>query len=834
MYRTNDTRIFLSSLIAALRHHRLVFIARIECSYQVIFRMPFATLTVSIVFGYFAAFSSVHPFLIYLFMTFLVCRYAFGLFRALYGSGIRLISLQFIGLVRKPGYKHFPMNVLFLAVLHMMSFMLTYQGIRSDIIKAEGFDKLSTENSTHELRGLVISEEKETDQYCSYIIRINDGVKVLLYTKPDTELLCGQGIEFLGDINAFPGLRNPGGFDLAKYYRSRGIFYSVFTKNNLIIISNPSVVQRIINSAFGISEKIRDDIVLFWGEVIGQDKAGFLSAVMFGIKEGMNSDVKSAMRMSNLSHLVAVSGLHISMIIAPVISLISMTGIDRNSKKAIGIVALIFLGFLTGYTPSVSRAVLMNLLSILNSATNRKNSPINNLCFSSLILLYICPYYIGNQGFTLSFSATFGIIIFSKKIEDCLIKIGVHQCCSSLLATFCAAQIGMFPTLIQMPGRQSTILVFISLVAAMPAQAICFLAFPLTVLAMIINVIATDLILAKTILLPLYFLSDILTFLSSIGQKAYYSATALRDISVFCIFGAILISAIFYCKRRRALRIIVVGVILSIFLGLFMFLSTQYQQPIATLIVADVGQGDCIILITKTRCIVIDGGDEKNGEYALLPILDYFGIYRPDLTLLTHLHRDHFVGLLEAASQDRIQYVGTPYFESSEDNILQDIQPMKAIDLFEVKAYSEVRISDAVKIQILSPIIPVENGGNEDSLVILLQALDFTALLMGDSGFATEQRIIHQYSQLFERIGEIDLLKVGHHGSKLSTSDEFLEMINLKNAVISVGKNYFGHPSEDAINRLKNAGSEIFRTDFDGAVIVYVYNNYYKIETMLE
>ena len=118
-------------------------------------------------------------------------------------------------------------------------------------------------------------------------------------------------------------------------------------------------------------------------------------------------------------------------------------------------------------------------------------------------------------------------------------------------------------------------------------------------------------------------------------------------------------------------------------------------------------------------------------------------------------------------------------------------------------------------------------------MVILLQASDFSALLMGDAGFETEQSILNEYDHLLRELGGIDLLKVGHHGSKYSTSDAFLNGINPQYAVVSVGKNYFGHPSPDAMQRIENCGAETFRTDWHGAVIVYVYNNHYKVETML-
>lgn len=833
MYRTNVARLLLERHMASFRHNRLILLARVAFACQVIFKLPFATLTLSIVFGYHAAFSSIHPFLVYFSMAFLFCLYTIGLYQTSILSGFKVNPVLFIRGGRHLREKHVPMCVLILLALHLMSFMVTYNGIRSDIMRAEVLKRFSTDDSLHEFQGLVISKEKESDQYCSYIFRISGGVKMLLYTNPDTELICGQGIEVIGKVNAFSGVRNPGGFDSAKYNRSKGVFYAINIHKEPIVVTHPSILRKGLNYAFQFSEMIRDDMVLFWEKIFGEEKAGFLSAVIFGLKDGMNYDLKSAMRKSNLSHLVSVSGLHVSMIIAPIISVISMTGIDRNRKKVICVVALLLLGFLTGYSPSVSRAVLMNILSILNAAMNRKNSPFNNLCFSSLILLYISPYYVGNLGFVLSFSATFGIIMFSKKFANHFSQIGVTQFISTSLATFCAAQIGMLPVLIQMSGRQSVVLIIIALIAALPAQGICFSIFPSSILALIFDRIFSNIIFAKIFLLPSYILLDILAGLSSIGQKAYFSATALRDMPRSWIIAAIVVSTMFLQQRKNTVRILILCASVLIFVGGIEFASSKKDKPIATLIISDVGQGDCIILLTETRCIVIDGGDENNGERVLLPLLDYYGIYKPDLTLLTHLHRDHFAGLLEAANHDRIRRIGTPYFQTREELSVQDDDQWETVDFFEVRAGSELRISDTVTFRILSPQRPTENGGNEDSLVILMQVNDFSALLMGDSGFATEQTIMNEHAQLFENLGEIDLLKIGHHGSKYSTSDAFLEMIDPSYAVVSVGNNYFGHPSSDAMHRIEHSGAEIFRTDYDGAVIVYVYNNHYKVETML-
>lgn len=826
-------RLLVRRRMANVLHNRQYVPARIEYFCQIIASFPFATLSLSIILGYHAALSSIHPLSAYVFLAIFVGAYILCVSHSSFGMRVGTALLKPYPLQSRLRNIFAENCVPVLAILHSIAFLCTYNGIRTDIARSETISQLNRTEVSQEYRGQVISEAKATDQYRSYIIRIDEGVKILLYSNVETELACGEGVQFFGKLNTFSDIRNPGGFDAAKYYRGKGIFFSIYLDQAPIVVSSPIMLRSVLNYCFRISGDIRDVIINFWTDCLGEDKSGFLSAVMFGLKESIDPDIQSAMRMSNLSHLVAVSGLHVSMIIAPFISFISMAGIDRNKKKIICVGALIFLGFLTGYTPSVSRAVMMNLLSISNSATKCKNSPINNLYFSSLVMLGMCPYYVGDLGFILSFTATLGIILFSEKINNLLSNFVSAKWFSSTIATFCAAQIGMLPTLLQMSGRQSIVMVAVALIAAIPAQGICMITLPFSMLAYISVPILGSMRFAKIAMLPSYVLSDILVFFSSIGQRAYYSATALRDIPwVFIIFGLIM-PLVFIYKRRSTVRVLLLLSTLLFIVGMIEFTRAKREEPIATLIIADVGQGDCILLMTKTRCVVIDGGDEKKGNTVLLPLLDFFGIYKPDIALLTHLHQDHFAGLIEAVDQNRINSIGTPYFVDFEAQSPQAVDQLDKISFYEINSENEIRISHDVKIQVLSPQYPTEHGGNEDSLVILLQASDFSALLMGDAGFETEQSILNEYDHLLRELGGIDLLKVGHHGSKYSTSDAFLNGINPQYAVVSVGKNYFGHPSPDAMQRIENCGAETFRTDWHGAVIVYVYNNHYKVETML-
>lgn len=230
----------------------------------------------------------------------------------------------------------------------------------------------------------------------------------------------------------------------------------------------------------------------------------------------------------------------------------------------------------------------------------------------------------------------------------------------------------------------------------------------------------------------------------------------------------------------------------------------------------NIGQGDAIFIDTGAHQIVVDGGPDDSVIRELSKILPAWD-RTLDLVVLTHPQADHLTGLLAVLERYQVKEILATFADY--DSALNG-EWLKAVRLSGARLNyadaSDDYYFDDVFVDTLFPVvvstIPVSDV-NEDSVILHISTDQTAALLMGDAGFAAEERLIKIYPQL-----SADILKVGHHGSKYSSSAEFLGYLHPASAVISVGKNSYGHPSPDTLNSLNRVGAKIYRTDQSGTI----------------
>ena len=280
-----------------------------------------------------------------------------------------------------------------------------------------------------------------------------------------------------------------------------------------------------------------------------------------------------------------------------------------------------------------------------------------------------------------------------------------------------------------------------------------------------------------------------------------------------------------YIKR---LLIKPVAFLLAILIGFELF--PLINKPVCSVVFADVGQGDCCLIMTPSSTCLIDAGTYSEGASTVNDLLDYYGINKVDVCLMSHWDVDHAGGIAALAEKGRVGTILTAYVPSP------DISDKDVNEFFESLGYSEslqysylscielvstgdvISLSDSVYLEVLYP-TSASGGGNEDSVVAMLRinALEETSILFtGDIGTNTESLILETGIDI-----DCDILKVAHHGSKYSSCEDFIAAASPDIAVISVGKhNFYGHPTPETLSRLESYGCEVFRTDEEGAVIL--------------
>lgn len=716
-----------------------------------------------------------------------------------------------------------------------------YSFIQLDVIRAKNFLERNTEGGEYDrpVEGNIVSliDSDDSKEYSIYYLETDNHIMLSFYSSRK-DLAYGTRVSISGRIREHRSQTNPGEFDAASFYRSKGIHLKLVTTDKKIEIfegkrSRPNpYVQLLI-----VSRNLRDKIESSWNGLLSIEESAVLGGMLLGDKSEMSSSQLMWFRNSNLSHLIAVSGLHVSYFLIPVAAGARIIGRKRFARLSIIVIFLLLIGFLTGWSASVARAIMMVIGSVICSLLGKRYDSIGGLFLSGLILLIISPYNAADIGFQLSFSATFFILLFSGKLEKKFNSLCVPGIISGPLACMICAQIGMMPILLSLSGKQSFILMLVSIGGVFLSQGICLLAIPICLLRYCLFSLRITDMFFRIAFLPISGLLQLILQLSRFGSFESVGALRLQSLHPVLLTGLCAWIIILCLPKSYFRRLLSKLTTMVIALGICLNIILYINRPIATIIFTDVGQGDCTLVLCDHKSIIIDGGDVGEGINTLIPILNYYGIRKIDIAILTHPHSDHMSGLLELVNSGKITNIGTPDMKAILNQTDTDALFFANEIIYQLDAGDNIDVCDKVKLSVLSPnsdsIMYGEEYINENSLITLLTIGNTGILFMGDAGFQTENNLLRDNEDAKMILDNADFLKVGHHGSKYSTSSEFLAGMNLKAAVISVGPNFYGHPTDEAIQRLISGDIDVFRTDLNGAVILDIYEHRAQLKTMI-
>ncbi len=648
----------------------------------------------------------------------------------------------------------------------------------------------------------VISEAEEKNYVYSYQAEI-DNKKFILYIPKDVEKLeYGSIIKINAQYTEATRDRNYGGFNYKTYLRTKKI-YGIFNVEDVEIVKNGSD-NIIIKLRKYIKSKLR--------EKLKKENSELAISLIVGDRSHISSEVEDNFKKANLMHMLAISGAHFSYVIL-IATFISNRLQHKRLGQLIQIIAIIFFMNLTGNTASVVRAGIMSILLIGSSICKRQNDSLNNIAISAIIQIINNPYIIFDSGFMLSYSGVLGIILFYKKISE-------HIHFKSIALTI-SANIFIIPIMIYNFHTISGSFIISNICASWLLGIIIILEFislciPIKLLYMILDLL--------------------IMMLRKIAEICANIPFAQMYVPRYAIFFVIVIYILIFCRKLKCRKYVYSFLTIGVSILLIVNFTDVYQDRMRINFI-DVGQGDSCLIRYKGTNIMIDSGgslsknkDGKSydiGENVLNNYLLNRGITRLDYIMASHFDEDHSQGFVFLLKNMKVKNViiSEQYKTSSIYEQFKQICKNQNIQIIYVRSGDEIRIKD-LAFKILHPKSKEnqisENPLNNNAIVCMVKYKNRRILFTGDIEKVAENEMVKEYTNGLKA----DILKVGHHGSKTSTTKEFLDLINPSVALIGVGQNNkFGHPNEDVIKRLEEKNIQIYRTDEMGEISVIIDKN---------
>lgn len=641
--------------------------------------------------------------------------------------------------------------------------------------------------------------------------------------------IIGKRIELYGTFLEPQKRRNPKMFDYNMYLKGRKIYGILYGDVNRMKIIGEGDISSLIRGANFVKYRIVQTV----SNVLPKREGGVFLGILLGDKEKLDIDVYQTFKKVGIAHVLAVSGLHVGIIYLYIQKLLNKFSVRIRTISLLAILS--FYVIITGYAPSVLRAVSMTFVLILAPILNRRYDSLSAIASVGLIFLIINPFYLFALGFQLSFIATFTIILFYKPILN---KLKFRfEFIQKALAVSLAAQIGIIPVV----AYHFNYISLGAFIVNIPIVMIVGIIVPIGIIMVLIGFVSISL--GSILGWIVSRLIRIMISLSMITEAIPFSNIEVISPCLYFIF-LYYIFFIIWMRADKEIKKLPISkrTGMSIVIGLYLIITfTLYLLPGKMEITfVDVGQGDCILIKTPMKKnILIDGGGSLQkeidiGEKTVVPFLRKNGIGKIHIMILSHIHKDHIDGLIGVAHHLKVDnlIMGTDYYQSEDLKILKENCNNQKTKIHQCLKDDEISIEKNIKIKILHPgkSLVASSGDdiNNNSLIVLMEYKGYNMLFTGDIEAEGEREILKSYPNL-----SVDLLKVAHHGSNSSSTDEFLELIKPTIAVIQVGKNVHGHPHKNILNRLKEKGTVVFRNDQDGAVVVTLDKERVKIKTML-
>lgn len=666
--------------------------------------------------------------------------------------------------------------------------------------------------------------------------------RILKIKVSEKKIYPGDHISCTGRLSAIKETSNPGEFDARTYYYSLGIRYQFFGKAISRKKEQPLSVYR-------MAGRVRERMDAVYRYILSENEYGLLKAMFLGDKTELSSEEKRLYEENGVAHLLAVSGLHVSIVGGMLFRFLRKRKFSYAVSCICSSFVLLFYAIMTGFGNSVFRAVIMFLIFLLAQYFGAEYDMVTSMSLAGILMLYDSPLRILESGCIISFTSIFAIgmiVPFAKELEEkrrrsklipgeFLIESKWKKRIKQAFFTSVIISMVIGPLLLRFYYQWSPYSVVLNLFI-IPAMS------PLLLSAITGGIMGVFQIWAGmagcTAVLLLRGFHEIFQFINKMpGAVIVTGCLSWWKILLFYLAELCLFICWYY-------RLWSAGCVFILIL-----IAGRFCRPVPPLQISmlDVGQGECIFLKTPANeTVLIDGGSTSKkhvADYTILPALKYYGTDHLDYVIITHTDEDHISGIRELLEEEYpVKNIILPDTlamrlpeQKTEKREVQEKDRESKKNILEVIKKSNANVLKISKGDILqldrislSCLHPVKGWDDEDvnsgSIVFALSYEKFTMLFTGD--LPGEQEALF----MKEVPSPVSILKTAHHGSKSSTTDLFLKMVHPQKAILSAGKNnLYGHPHKETIKRLQKNGADIYGTLWGGAIHIESNGQKYQI-----
>lgn len=677
-----------------------------------------------------------------------------------------------------------------------------------------------SENQEINAIGYVNSIEKTSNNKYKLKIStkyINGNTKklnILVYTDNLHNIKVGAKVDTKGVVYYPNKKSNNTSYDEELNFKIDNITYKMYA-NKIEVLKYNKIKTYLYN--------LKENICNIYDDILPQKESNILKAMILGEKQFLDNETIDLYRTSGIYHILAISGLHIGILSLFLTKIFKF--VNRRFGYIFVIIILIFYCIFTGASLSTIRATIMCITVLIANILFRSPDFISSISLSAIILLIKNPYYLFDIGFLYSYTSVFSIAFLGGRICSIYNIKGIYK----------AFIISFFVCLSIKPITAYYFYNFTILDTLLNIIIIPFMSI-VVIIGFISSIVGMFSIpIAKFLIGSVYYILRLFTYICKVVENMNFNNIIIGRPSIFVIISLYImlffIGYAFYDKYllKKCKKFINIG--MGIFI-IFVSISILTPKPF-TITMLDVGQGDSIVGINNDGVFLIDGGGNNNfstGENIILPYLKSKGIETIDFVFVSHNDSDHIKGVIEILDKINIKNLFLPINNTLDENYetLLNIAKDKNIPIYFLQNGDSLTLGKNLNFDVLHPNKEfLDKGDNNNSLVLKLNYNNNSVLFTGDIEKQAEDFLLDNNKNL-----KSDILKVAHHGSKTSTTTDFIKNVTPKDALISCKENnIYKHPSEETLKTLKDANINIYRTDKNKSITIKFYKNNYKISS---